>query len=245
MSAAWSTGWGPAMRRRCCSASRAPARNCWRARCTRPRTRRDRRFVAINCAAIPDTLLESELFGYEKGAFTGANKQTPGRIESANHGTLFLDEIGDLPIAAAGEAAALPAGAHDRAVGRARRDPGRRPHRQRDAPEPARPHRDGGVPRGPVLSPRGDRRHRPGAARPRRRCRAVGARVRPAFRGRAEAWANEPERRSRSRHRAPPLARQRARARERDQACRHPHGRSDDQGEATSASRVRRPRKCR
>ena len=61
-------------------------------------TRRDRRFVAINCAAIPDTLLESELFGYEKGAFTGANKQTPGRIESANHGTLFLDEIGDLPL---------------------------------------------------------------------------------------------------------------------------------------------------
>jgi two-component system NtrC family response regulator len=55
------------------------------------------RFVAINCAAIPDTLLESELFGYERGAFTGANKQTPGRIETANRGTLFLDEIGDLP----------------------------------------------------------------------------------------------------------------------------------------------------
>jgi two-component system NtrC family response regulator len=61
--------------------------------------RREKRFVAINCAAIPDTLLESELFGYERGAFTGANKQTPGRIETANHGTLFLDEIGDLPMA--------------------------------------------------------------------------------------------------------------------------------------------------
>jgi len=60
--------------------------------------RKDKRFVAINCAAIPDTLLESELFGYEKGAFTGASKQTPGRIETANHGTLFLDEIGDLPL---------------------------------------------------------------------------------------------------------------------------------------------------
>ena len=58
--------------------------------------RRDARFVAINCAAIPETLLESELFGYEKGAFTGANKQTLGKIESANSGTLFLDEIGDL-----------------------------------------------------------------------------------------------------------------------------------------------------
>ena len=61
--------------------------------------RKDKRFVAINCAAIPDTLLESELFGYERGAFTGANKQTPGRIETANQGTLFLDEIGDLPMA--------------------------------------------------------------------------------------------------------------------------------------------------
>jgi two-component system NtrC family response regulator len=61
--------------------------------------RRDRRFVAINCAAIPENLLESELFGYEKGAFTGASKQTVGRIETAHKGTLFLDEIGDLPAA--------------------------------------------------------------------------------------------------------------------------------------------------
>src|SRR5690606_12061890 len=56
------------------------------------------RFVAINCAAIPDALLESELFGYEKGAFTGAVKQTLGKIETAHGGTLFLDEIGDLPM---------------------------------------------------------------------------------------------------------------------------------------------------
>jgi two-component system NtrC family response regulator len=61
--------------------------------------RRGERFVAINCAAIPETLLESELFGYEKGAFTGAVKQTQGKIETAAGGTLFLDEIGDLPIA--------------------------------------------------------------------------------------------------------------------------------------------------
>jgi two-component system, NtrC family, response regulator len=56
------------------------------------------RFVAINCAAIPETLLESELFGYEKGAYTGAVKRTIGKIETANGGTLFLDEIGDLPM---------------------------------------------------------------------------------------------------------------------------------------------------
>lgn len=60
--------------------------------------RRKERFVAINCAAIPDNLLESELFGYEKGAFTGAAKTTPGKIETAHTGTLFLDEIGDLPL---------------------------------------------------------------------------------------------------------------------------------------------------
>lgn len=55
-------------------------------------------FIALNCAAIPDNLLESELFGYEKGAFTGAVKQTPGRIEVADGGTIFLDEIGDMPM---------------------------------------------------------------------------------------------------------------------------------------------------
>jgi two-component system, NtrC family, response regulator len=60
--------------------------------------RRGERFVAINCAAIPENLLESELFGYERGAFTGAAKTTPGKIEMADRGTLFLDEIGDLPL---------------------------------------------------------------------------------------------------------------------------------------------------
>ena len=61
--------------------------------------RKNRPFVALNCAAIPDNLLESELFGYEKGAFTGAVKQTKGKIETVSGGTLFLDEIGDMPMA--------------------------------------------------------------------------------------------------------------------------------------------------
>ena len=60
--------------------------------------RRDKPFIKVNCAAFPESLLESELFGYERGAFTGATKRKPGRFELADRGTLFLDEIGDLPL---------------------------------------------------------------------------------------------------------------------------------------------------
>jgi len=61
-------------------------------------TRRDRPFIKVNCAAIPSGLLESELFGHEKGAFTGAITRKPGRFELADKGTLFLDEVGDIPL---------------------------------------------------------------------------------------------------------------------------------------------------
>src|SRR3954467_1975413 len=58
--------------------------------------RHSHRFIKVNCAALPADLLESEMFGFEKGAFTGALQQKPGKFEFANHGTLFLDEIGDM-----------------------------------------------------------------------------------------------------------------------------------------------------
>src|SRR6185295_11417657 len=60
--------------------------------------RRTQPFVTLNCAAIPNSLFESELFGHERGAFTGANMQRPGRVELADRGTLFLDEVGDMPL---------------------------------------------------------------------------------------------------------------------------------------------------
>ena len=56
------------------------------------------KLVSVNCASIPHSLLEAELFGYEKGAFTGANKSHKGKFEQAHNGTLFLDEIGDMPL---------------------------------------------------------------------------------------------------------------------------------------------------
>ena len=87
----------PARRRPCCSrASRAPARRSWRAPSTARSPRATGPFVALNCAALPDQLLESELFGYEKGAFTGAAAAKPGRLELAAGGVLFLDEAGEM-----------------------------------------------------------------------------------------------------------------------------------------------------
>jgi transcriptional regulator with GAF, ATPase, and Fis domain len=65
--------------------------------------RRAKPCVALNCAAIPETLIENELFGHEKGAFTGADRRQPGRFEQAEGGTLFLDEIGELPLAVQGK----------------------------------------------------------------------------------------------------------------------------------------------
>ena len=75
------------------AAKAVPARKWLPRRLSRPEQRRDKPFVCLNCSALPETLIESELFGYEKGAFTGADAAKPGLIENANTGTLFLDEI--------------------------------------------------------------------------------------------------------------------------------------------------------
>ncbi len=114
--------------------------------------RADKPFVAINCAAIPDTLLESELFGYEKGAFTGAVKQTQGKFEHANGGTLFLDEIGDMPLSLQAKLLQVPAGPSRRAHRRPRTLPGGRARRLRNEQGPAEPDQGRRLPRRPVLS---------------------------------------------------------------------------------------------
>ena len=114
-------------------------------------SRQHETFQAVNCAALPDSLFESEVFGYERGAFTGAYERKPGRIELANHGTLFLDEVGDLSPHGAGEDAARHRGAPRRAPRRP--DEHRRglPPDLRDQPAARIPRRRRHVPRGPLL----------------------------------------------------------------------------------------------
>ncbi len=113
--------------------------------------RRDRPLVKINCTALPENLMESELFGYEKGAFTGANTTKPGKFEQADTGTVFLDEIGDVPAAIQVKLLRVLAGARVRAAGQQRHAAHRRARDRRHQPGPARGARAGHLPRRPVL----------------------------------------------------------------------------------------------
>ena len=95
--------------------------------------RRGRAMVRVNCAAIPATLIESELFGREKGAYTGALSRQIGRFELADGSTIFLDEIGDLPLRRPGQAPARAGGQADRAAGQLEGHEGRHANHRRDA----------------------------------------------------------------------------------------------------------------
>jgi hypothetical protein len=114
---------------------------------------RDGEFVAVNCGALPDNLIESELFGHKKGAFSGAHADHAGLVRAADKGTLFLDEIGDLPGGVAGRAPAGPAGARGHAGRRHAPGRGRRPHHRRHPPRSRRDDRRRPVPPRPVRAP--------------------------------------------------------------------------------------------
>ena len=111
--------------------------------CNSPR--KEGPFLPINCAAIPETLVESELFGHERGAFTGATRQRIGAFERAKGGTIFLDEIGDMRLGPASQAVAGAAGAGDPASGRDRHHPHRRPGDRGYQQEPGGRRQGGGT----------------------------------------------------------------------------------------------------
>ena len=117
-------------------AKRAPARSWWRAPSTRGARSANMPLIKVNCAAIPETLLESELFGHVRGAFTGADAQQEGKFALADGSTILLDEIGTMSPRAAVEAAARAAGARIRAAGIRAQPAGGRARHRRDEPRP-------------------------------------------------------------------------------------------------------------
>ena len=181
---------GRALRTPRCSswARRAPARSWSPRRSTRLGPRKDRPLVKVNCAALPPTLAESELFGHEKGAFTGATAQRKGRFELADGATLFLDEVGELRSELQAKLLrVLQDGEFERVGGAPHAEGGRAGHR-RDQPRP-RPGRGGRpVPRGPLVPPQRVPDQRPSAAPAEGGHPHPGAGLRR--RGRASAWAS-------------------------------------------------------
>jgi hypothetical protein len=130
-------------------------------------------FVALNCAALPEQLLEAELFGYERGAFTSAHQSKPGQVELASGGVLFLDEVSEMSLLGAGEVPAGAAGARVPAPWRHAPPQGEHPRDRRDQPRPAKSRRARRISRGLVLPPRRLRHPDSAVARPSRRHRAA------------------------------------------------------------------------
>ena len=127
------------------------------------------RFVQVNCAAIPEELIESELFGHEKGSFTGATEKQIGKFEQADRGTIFLDEVGDMSLKTQAKVLRVLRGRRGRARRVGADDPGGRPGDRGDQQGPREGDREGELPRGPVLPAERDPDLRAAAARPRRR----------------------------------------------------------------------------
>ena len=139
-----------------------------RARHPRVERRADKPFLAVPCTALAETLLETELFGHERGAFTGAIDRRKGKFEQADGGTILLDEIGDISPEAPGRAAARAAGAALLPGGRVRGDRGRRARDRRLEREPPGGRAPRELPRRPLLPPERDHDPHPAPARARR-----------------------------------------------------------------------------
>ena len=154
--------------------------------------RRDHPFVAVNCGALPETLLESELFGHMRGAFTGADSNKKGLIEVADKGTIFLDEIGEMSPTMQVKLLRVLQERKYRRVGGTEEVARQHPRHRRDQPRPGRDGRRRAVSRGPVLPPQRDSHPAAGAARA-RRGRAADRRALP---GKVHARDGEADRRA-------------------------------------------------
>ena len=116
--------------------------------------RKSRPFVALNCAALPEQLLESELFGYERGAFTSAQQAKPGQVELASGGVLFLDEVSEMSLSAQAKFLRVLQEREFQRLGGTRLAEGEHPRHRRHQPRPAQSRRARRLSRGPVLPPR-------------------------------------------------------------------------------------------
>ena len=194
----------------CSSAGRAVSARSWSPApsiATGPRVRE--RFVQVNCAAIPDDLIESELFGHEKGSFTGATEKQVGKFEQADRGTIFLDEIGDMSLKTQAKVLRVLQEGEVERLGSARTIRRGRARAGRDAPEPGAGDRGRRVPRGPVFPPQRSPCPRAAAARAAGGHPGARATLRGDVRAREQLQAEAVRRRRARRAGAASLARQR------------------------------------